>query len=182
MTSPVRTWPVLSKVNFRRFSWIGGAKILVNFILFNIILVFIFIKHLLILCIINEINCLKKLIDIFNIQFQKKRSKTKTNFLRYFQTWESEGEIFVVILKKWKSEKPILTWSRRDAKVKKIKKSEKVKKVKKSEKVKPKVNHFLKASETPKCTFPSPLINPLMIPLLAFIYTIFIGFQSFYKT
>jgi len=32
--------------------------------------------------------------------------------------------------------------------VKKIKKSEKVKKVKKSEKVKPKVNHFLKASET----------------------------------
>jgi len=43
--------------------------------------------------------------------------------------------------------------------VKKIKKSEKVKKVKKSEKVKPKVNHFLKASETPKCTFPSPLVD-----------------------
>ena len=45
--------------------------------------------------------------------------------------------------------------------MKKIKKSEKVKKVKKSEKVKPKVNHFLKASETPKCTFPSPLVSTL---------------------
>ena len=85
MTSPVRTWPVLSKVNFRRFSWIGGAKILVNFILFNIILVFIFIKHLLILCILNEINCLKKLIDIFNIQFQKKEARQKQTFCATFK-------------------------------------------------------------------------------------------------
>ena len=87
----------------------------------------------------------------FQYSISKTRSKTKTKFLRYFQTWESEGEIFVVILKKWKSEKPILTWSRRDAKVKKIKKSEKVK---------PKVNHFLKASETPKCIFPHPCCSP----------------------
>ena len=39
----------------------------------------------------------------------------------------------------------------------------KVKIVKKVKKVKPKVNHFFKASETSKCTFPSPLLARIKI-------------------
>ena len=110
---------------------------------------------MLILCIINEINCLKKLIDIFNIQFQKKEARQKQTFCATFKL-ENRKEKYLWSF--WKSEKVKNRFWRDHVEMQKWKKLKKVKKVKKSEKVKPKVNHFLKASETPKCTFPSPLV------------------------